>query len=61
MRRRALQRYRHVATYLTGDEKSQVDQRITELAAELDKQPDEDTDVSDDADARGMSDDSGAT
>jgi hypothetical protein len=39
MRRRALQRYRHIAPFLRGDEKSRVDGRIKQLGDEFDKQP----------------------
>jgi hypothetical protein len=61
MRRRALQRYRHVAPYLAGDEKLKVDQRIGELAAELDKQTAAAADDGDDANADGKTGNSGAT
>ncbi len=39
MRRRALMRYRHIAPFLDGDEKTRVDERISELGPELEKMP----------------------
>jgi hypothetical protein len=50
MRRRALQRYRHLAPYLTGDEKSRIDERISQLAAEVEEPAAEDAEDRDDAD-----------
>jgi hypothetical protein len=61
MRRRALRRFRHLAPYLAGDEKSRVDQRIAELAAKLDEQPGEKADDGDKADAKGKAGNSGPT
>jgi hypothetical protein len=61
MRRRALQRYRHLAPYVAGDEKSQIDQRMEELAAELDTPSDEDAGDSDDSDVDDEANDSGPT
>jgi hypothetical protein len=39
MRRRALQRYRHIAPFLRGEEKLRVDGKIKELGDQFDKKP----------------------
>jgi hypothetical protein len=50
MRRRALERYRHIGPFLKGDEKTRVDQQIGELAARLEPKPEPAEEAPEDAD-----------